>query len=137
MTECLICRQLSGQMYMPGGALWEDANVAAFHVPPTDADPTPYLGHLLVFTRRHVDHLGDLSESEITSVGRASRALGNVLRQEGVERVHVAVIGTGVAHFHQHLYPRYPGVPAEASWIGLDELPDAPHGGAEEIEALV
>jgi diadenosine tetraphosphate (Ap4A) HIT family hydrolase len=78
---------------MPGGALWEDENVSAFHVPPTDANPTPYLGHLLVYTRRHADHLGDLSDPEITSVGRASRALGSALREEGVERVHVAGLG--------------------------------------------
>lgn len=41
----------------------------------------------------------------------ASRVIAKALRAEGVERVHVAVIGLAVAHFHQHLYPRYPGVP--------------------------
>ena len=65
-----------------------------------------------------------------------SRRLGSALRAEGVERVHVAVIGLGMAHYHQHLYPRYPGVPEGTSWMSVDELPDAPHGGAAEIEEL-
>jgi diadenosine tetraphosphate (Ap4A) HIT family hydrolase len=136
MTECLICRELAGEVEMPGGALWEDEHVAAFHVPPLAASPEPYLGHLLVLTRRHVDHLGDLSDAEAASVACASRALAAALRAEGAERVHVAVIGLGVAHFHQHLYPRYPGVPDGTSWMSVDELPGAPHGGADEIAAL-
>jgi diadenosine tetraphosphate (Ap4A) HIT family hydrolase len=137
VADCLICRELSGEIEMPGGALWEDDHVAAFHVPPIDENPMPYLGHLLICTRRHVDHLGDLSEPEVESVGHASRTLAGALRRAGAERVHVAVIGLGVPHFHQHLYPRYPGVPAGTSWLSVDELPDAPHGGAEEIAAFV
>jgi diadenosine tetraphosphate (Ap4A) HIT family hydrolase len=133
----LICQQLAGEVKMPGGAIWEDANAAAFHVPPTEGNPKRYMGHLMIFTRRHVDHLGDLTESEAESVGRASRVLAAALRQEGVERVHVAVIGLGVGHFHEHLYPRYPGVPADTRWTSLDELPGAPHGGAAEIKSLV
>jgi hypothetical protein len=48
-----------------------------------------------------------------------------------------AVIGLGAAHFHEHLYPRYPGVAADTPWISLDELPDSPHGGADEIKSFV
>ena len=51
--------------------------------------------------------------------------------------MHIAVIGLGVARFHQHLYPRYPGVPSGTSWMAVDELPDAPHGGADEIADFV
>jgi diadenosine tetraphosphate (Ap4A) HIT family hydrolase len=91
----------------------------------------------MVVTRRHVDHLGDLSQAEVTSIGSASRVVAQALRAEGIERVHVAVIGLGVDHFHQHLYPRYPGVPAGTSWMDVDGLPDAPHGGADDIEAFV
>jgi diadenosine tetraphosphate (Ap4A) HIT family hydrolase len=137
MAECLICQQVTGEFEMPGGPLWEDGNVVAFHIPPTEGNPAPYLGHLLVLTRRHVDHLGDLTEFEAESVARASRTLAAALREEGVERVHVAVIGLGMAHFHQHLYPRYPGMPPDVPWINVDELPDAPHGGPDEIRAFV
>lgn len=136
-TDCLVCREVAGEIDLPGGLLWADDDVIAFHLPPIDENPRPYLGHCLVVTRRHVDHLGDLSETEATSVGSASRLLARALRAEGVERVHVAVIGLGVDHFHQHLYPRYPGVPDGTSWMDVDGLPDAPHGDAAEIEAFV
>jgi ATP adenylyltransferase len=133
----LVCREVAGEIDLPGGLLWEDANVIAFHLPPIEDNPRPYLGHCMVVTRRHVDHLGDLTEAEAESVARASRAVAAGLRAEGAERVHVAVIGLGVPHFHQHLFPRYPGVPTGTSWVAVDELPDAPHGDAQEIASLV
>jgi diadenosine tetraphosphate (Ap4A) HIT family hydrolase len=136
-TDCLVCREVAGQIELPGGLLWEDDNVIAFHVPPTEANPRPYLGHCMVVTRRHVDHLSDLTESEAASVAQAARVIAKGLRVEGAERVHVAVIGLGVEHFHQHLYPRYPGVPPGTSWMDVDELPEAPHGNSEEIAAFV
>jgi diadenosine tetraphosphate (Ap4A) HIT family hydrolase len=117
--------------------LWEDSDAIAFHVPPIEENPRPYLGHCMVVTRRHVDHLGDLTEAEARSVATASRVLAEALRAEGAERVHLAVIGLGVDHFHQHLFPRYPGVPEGTSWMAVDKLPDAPHGGEGEIADFV
>lgn len=134
---CLVCHEIAGEVELPGGLLWDDEQAIAFHVPPTDGNLRPYLGHCMVVTRRHVDHLGDLTEAEVESVARASRAVARGLRGEGAERVHVAVIGLGVDHFHQHLFPRYPGVPAGTAWMSVDELPDAPHGDADQIAALV
>ena len=135
--ECLVCRELAGEVDLPGGLLWDDGLVVAFHLPPLEANPRPYLGHCLVVPRRHVDHLADLTVEEAEAVGRASRGLAGALQAEGAERVHVAVIGLGVPHFHQHLYPRYPGVPAGTPWMEVDELPAAPHGGAAEVADLV
>jgi len=136
MGECLVCRELSGEIDLPGGFLWDDGEVVAFHLPPLDGNERPYLGHCLVVTRRHVDHLSDLTATEAPPVAAASRKIAAALRAEGVERVHVAVICLVMPHFHQHLYPRYPGVPAGTSWMDVDGLPDAPHGGADEIAAF-
>ncbi len=136
MSDCLVCRELEGDIELPGGLLWEDENAVAFHTPPLDGNSEPYLGHCLVVTRRHVDHLGDLTVAEAESVARASQALAGALRAEGAERVHVAVIGLGVAHFHQHLYPRYPDVPPGTPWMSVDELLEAPHGDGAAIAAL-
>jgi diadenosine tetraphosphate (Ap4A) HIT family hydrolase len=133
----LVCREVAGEIDLPGGLLWEDGNAAAFHIPPTDENPRPYLGHCMVVTRRHVDHLGDLTVAEAESVARASRSVAAALRGTGAERVHMAVIGLGASHFHQHLFPRYPGVPAGTAWIAVDELPDAPHGDGNEITNFV
>jgi ATP adenylyltransferase len=135
--DCLVCREVAGEIELPGGPLWSDDNAIAFHLPPLEHAPEPYLGHCLVVTRRHVDHLGDLTAEEAASVSAASREIAAALRAEGVERVHLAVIGLGVPHFHQHLYPRYPGVPPGTPWLDVDALPDAPHGGAQEVADLV
>jgi diadenosine tetraphosphate (Ap4A) HIT family hydrolase len=135
--DCLVCQEVRGEVDLPGGLLWEDARAIAFHLPPTKGNPRPYLGHCMVVTRRHVDHLDELTKGEATLVALAAGAVAGALRAEGAERVHLAVIGLGGDHFHQHLFPRYPGVPPGTSWIALDELPDAPHGGEGEIADFV
>ena len=137
-ADCLCCREVAGEVDLPGGLLVDDEHAIAFHLPPLpEYSERPYLGHCLVVTRRHVDHLGDLAADEAAAVALAARMVAGALREEGVERVHVAVIGTGVPHFHLHLYPRYPGAPPGTPWMSLDELPGAPHGGAAEVAELV
>ena len=96
MSEsCIVCLEVAGEIDLPGGILWEDAEAIAFHVPPTDATPVPCIGQCLVVTRRHVDHLADLTDQESASVARASRALVTVLRATGVEGVTVDAVGPG------------------------------------------
>jgi diadenosine tetraphosphate (Ap4A) HIT family hydrolase len=135
--RCLVCSEVAGEIDLPGGLLWEDENAVAFHIPPIEARPKPYLGYCMVVTRRHIDHIGDLTVAEAESVARASRSVAAALQGVGAERVHIAVIGLGTDHFHQHLFPRYPGVPPGTSWMAVDELPDAPHGDAQAIAAFV
>jgi hypothetical protein len=70
---------------VPGGFLWDDEVTVAFHTPPIEelGNPRPYLGHLLIVTRRHVARLGDLTEDEHS--GRAgcgaARAVANSSRR--------------------------------------------------------
>jgi len=136
--DCLVCREIEGDINVPGGSLVDDEVVFAFHVPPLDADPTPYLGHLLVSPKRHVDHFGDLDEAEAARIGAVAAQLSKALREsEPVERVFAAVIGTHVPHFHLHLLPRYVGTPAEIRWYAVDEWEGALRGGPMEIAALV
>jgi histidine triad (HIT) family protein len=141
LTEagCLVCREQRGEVEVPGGFLWDDDLVVAFHVPPLDDDRgKPYLGHLLVTTRRHVDHFGDLSDEEAERVGRIASRLARALReQHDATRVYSAVIGPRLPHFHLHLLPRYPETPPELRWIEVDEWEGARRGGRDEIAALV
>lgn len=135
-AACLVCRELGGDVVVPGGFLWEEESAVAFHVPPLDeiGNPRPYLGHLLIVTRRHVARLGELTDDESAAVGRAAARLARALTDAGnAEWVYSAVIGTGVPHFHLHLLPRYPGTPGEVPWHAVDEWEGGPHGGAEEI----
>jgi diadenosine tetraphosphate (Ap4A) HIT family hydrolase len=137
--ECLVCQELQGDVAVPGGFLWQDESVVAFHLPPLEdrGNPRPYLGHLLVVTRRHVARLGDLTDDESSAVGRAAARLARALTDAGgAAWVYSAVIGTGVPHFHLHLIPRYPATPREVVWHEVSRWEGAPHGGIKEIGEL-
>jgi diadenosine tetraphosphate (Ap4A) HIT family hydrolase len=143
--RCLVCREVTGEIELPGGPLWKDEHAVGFHVPPLEEadnplanNPRPYLGHLLIVTRRHVARFGDLSEEEAGSVGRAASRLARLLTEAGgAEWVYSAVIGRAVPHFHLHLLPRYAGTPEDVPWYAVDEWEGGKHGGAEEIAAVV
>ena len=137
-AECLVCRELRGEVAIPGGFLWEDEAAVAFHVPPVPGSERRYLGHLIVVTRRHVARLGDLDDAEAAAVGRISARLARALIEvAGADWVYSAVIGTGVAHFHQHLLPRYRDTPKDVAWHAVDEWDGAQLGDANAIVAFV
>jgi histidine triad (HIT) family protein len=135
LTGCLVCRELTGDVTVPGGFLFEDDHVTAFHIPPRAGIPA-YLGHLLVVTRRHVARLGDLSETESAAIGTAATRLARALTDTGADWVYSAVIGTGTPHFHLHLLPRYPETPRDVPWHAIDEWEGARLGGADEVAEL-
>jgi histidine triad (HIT) family protein len=137
---CLVCRELRGDVTVPGGFLLEDASAAAFHYPPLEEEgnPRPYLGHLLVVTRRHVARFGELTADESATVGRMAARLARALTEAGgAEWVYSAVVGMAVPHFPLHLLPRYPGTPRDVPWHSVDEWEGAKHGDAHEIAELV
>jgi diadenosine tetraphosphate (Ap4A) HIT family hydrolase len=104
VSDCLICDQVASVDGLPGGALVDDELVVAYHLPPIDRFPRQYLGRVLLVTRRHVDHLGDLTADEAMAVGRGARIVAAAMRNlDEVTRVHVAVIGLHVPHFHRSL----------------------------------
>jgi histidine triad (HIT) family protein len=139
MASCLICQKVSGQVAVPGGLVYEDDLVAAFHATSVDRPDEPaYFGHLLVVTRRHVPRLDDLTDDEAAAVGvAATRLAGKLADQSGADWVFSAVIGTRVPHFHYHLLPRYPETPRDLPWHQVDEWEGARRGGFEEIAAFV
>jgi histidine triad (HIT) family protein len=138
--DCLVCRELGGDIPVPGGLLWREKDAVAFHVPPVEeiGNARPYLGHLLVVTQRHVASLGEPTPEETAAVGRAAARLAKALVDAGgAEWVYSAVIGTGVPHFHLHLLPRFAGTPRDLPWRAVDEWEGARRGGAEEIAEFV
>jgi hypothetical protein len=66
-------------------------------------------------------------------MSRVSRAL---MAGERAEHVYLFLIGDGVKHVLLHVMPRYPGAPRQYWGTGVDEWPDAPHGGSQEMAAL-
>jgi diadenosine tetraphosphate (Ap4A) HIT family hydrolase len=133
-ADCLVCQEIAGEVPVPGGLVWEEELAVAFHVPPLPARGDPYLGHLLVVTRRHVAGLADLSEGEGAAIGRGAALLARALvAAAGATWVHSGVVGTSVPHFHLHLLPRYPETPPEVAWHAVDEWAGARHGAAEAV----
>lgn len=132
-----MCREIAGEVELPGGLLWDSELVVAFHVPPL-LEPTPMLGHLLIAPRRHADTWADLGDEEASQIGIAAAALGRALRSlTAAERLYSAVIGHHSPHFHLHLFPRYPGTPDDFSFLRVDEWEGSRKGDAEQIAGFV
>jgi histidine triad (HIT) family protein len=122
--SCRVCAEVAGTIDVPGGQLYSDDMVVAFHHPP-QADDQAYAGYLFVVPRRHVSELGDLENGEAASIGLALRVLARSLRSIGATRVYTATIGHQDDHVHVHVIPRWPGTPSGISWHAVDEWPGA------------
>src|SRR5207244_8991183 len=98
------------------------------------ADGRAALGHLVIESDRHAPYLADLWDDEAAALGPLRSHLARALRDElDVPFVFTAVIGRHIAHFHEHLLPRHPGVPEEVPWHQSDEA--GPPAGAEAVAA--
>ena len=138
MKDCIVCHKHRGVPPAPGGFVHEDDLVVATHVFDLEGNDEPsYLGHLVIEPRRHVPGLADLTPVEAEAVGRLLPLLARALvESEGAEHVYSAVVGHQVDHLHVHVFPRYPGTPPEFRFMRVDEAPNAPKGGADDIAAV-
>jgi histidine triad (HIT) family protein len=134
--DCFICQKQRGVIAVPGGAIYEDSLVYAGHARLSEQGDV-YLGYLMAETRRHVGEMADLTEEEACGLGWLTTRLSKALKDCcGAEHVYAFVLGDATAHLHIHLVPRYPGAPHQYWGVHVDEWPDAPHGGAEEVDGL-
>jgi ATP adenylyltransferase len=134
--DCPICAKHRGDGPLVGPEVWADRLLLVTHRP-VGADGTTVLGHLFVETRRHAPHLTDLTEEEAAAVGRTvGRAARGLQAELGADFIFSAVVGMGVAHFHQHVFVRHAGTPAEYDWMASHEWPDAPRGPLSAVVEL-
>lgn len=135
--DCFICRKHRGEYVVPGGAIYEDDLLYVGHAQIPEGRTAAYLGYLMVEPKRHAPELGDLTDAEAQALGLMVARLSRALQvSEGAEHVYAFVLGDRVAHVHVHVVPRYPGAPRAYWGVHVDEWPDAPRGGRQEIEAL-
>lgn len=124
--QCPICQKHRGEGPLVGPIIWEDDLVFVAH------RATGSLGYVFVESQRHAPYLDDLSDAEAEAVGRVTARLAGGLRAElDVDFVHTAVLGMGVAHFHQHVFVRHSSTPELVAW--WQEWPDAPQGDNEAL----
>lgn len=110
---------------MVGPVIFANDLVVVSHRPLTEGTPVP--GYLFVETRRHVPTLADLTEAEAAAAGWAASRAAYALRNElAPEFVFSAITGRSVAHFHQHVFARPKGTPAETHWFDVDSWKDGP-----------
>jgi diadenosine tetraphosphate (Ap4A) HIT family hydrolase len=119
--DCLICAKHRGEGPLGGELIARLDRFWVWHAPPGE-DGTAPLGHLVMESDQHRPYVSDLTDEEAAALGRLRTRLAKALRAEvSPSFVFAAVIGTGVAHFHEHLICRHQGTPAEVPWHGSDE----------------
>ncbi|TAK00619.1 MAG: histidine triad (HIT) protein [Chloroflexota bacterium] len=93
-----------------------------YHAGPGEDGLAP-LGYLFIESDRHAPYLDDLTDVEAAALGRLRTRLAGALRAElDAEHVFAAVIGRGIAHFHEHVVTRHPGAPADVPWHQSDDV---------------
>lgn len=133
-AECAICAKHRGTGPMKAQLIGRYGSLWLYHGEP-GSDGRAALGHLVIESDRHAPHLADLTDDEAAELGRLrSRVAGALADELGVQFVFSAVIGRHIAHFHEHLLPRHPSVPAEVPWHQSDEA--GPQADAEEVGEL-
>jgi diadenosine tetraphosphate (Ap4A) HIT family hydrolase len=76
--------------------------------------PVLLAGFLIVKPRRHVDHVGDLSDEEAAALGPLLRDTARAAQRSlGAAKVYVCSFGEAVGHVHFYVVPRYEGMPPE------------------------
>lgn len=99
-------------------------------------------GHLLVFPKRHVEHVAELSDDEALDLHRSTLVLLDVLKTThqpaafniGYNMGRAA--GASIDHLHQHIIPRYPREIGMADLIaGKRVLIEAPEVSADRLRA--
>lgn len=97
-----------------------------------------YLGHLMVEPKRHVPGIAELTDGEAQAIGQIVTRVGRALKASiRADHVYVFVLGDNVPQLHVHVVGRYPEAPKEYRGVRVDEWPEAPPGGIEEITKLV
>lgn len=134
MDDCRICAKHRGEGPLVGEFVAHADGIRVYHAPPEDDGAAP-LGHLFIETDRHTPYLADLTPAEAAAVGRIRTVLAQGLREAcDAEFTFAAVIGTGAAHFHEHLVPRSPNAPADLPWHQSAQA--APRADRERVRDL-
>jgi diadenosine tetraphosphate (Ap4A) HIT family hydrolase len=127
VEDCPICAKHRGDGPLVGPVIFTDDLIVLTH------RATGSLGYAFIEPRRHVPYLDQLSDEEASAVGLIRTRLAAALKAElAVEHVFTMVVGTGVAHVHEHVFVRHVGTPPDLPW--WQSWSGAPTG---DIDAVV
>ena len=130
IERCIICRKHEDTTF----EIYRSDNFVINHfVPRPDTDEN-YLGYYMIESRRHFKGFYEATGDEAAALGIAQRALAKAIKKAlGCEHVYLFVLGDGIPHLHIHVIAKYPDAPRKYWGPKVDEWPDAPRGGADEI----
>lgn len=133
MEVCSICTKQRTRVI--GGPIYEDNLFYAHHV--YNEKGPAFLGYVRLETKRHVPSYAELTSDEARAIGLLTTRLSQALKAcVGADHVYVFFYGDHVPHLHLHIFARYPGTP-EIYWREhVDEWPNSPKGGSDEVIAL-
>lgn len=114
-SDCVFCKIVAGEI--PSFTLYEDDRVLSF------MDINPFNeGHCLVVSRNHARDLLETEDADLAAcliaAKRVARAVGKVVKPDGVNLLQANGSGAGqtVFHFHMHVFPRRHGDGAMLNW---------------------
>lgn len=113
--DCIFCRIVKGEI--PCFRVYEDDDVLGF------MDINPFNeGHALAIPKAHHPDLGaippELAGKVAAAAVRIGRAVGEVIRPDGMNLLQAngPAAGQSVFHFHIHIFPRVEGDNAHFNW---------------------
>jgi histidine triad (HIT) family protein len=134
--SCFICQKHQGELSAKEDWIDDGQFLRIFHAPLLNKEKI-YLGYLMIEPKRHIQGLDELNEDEAREAGAMLAVLSRALKAVcQAEHVYSFVMGHHVPHLHIHVVPRYPGTPREYWGVRVDEWPEAPRGGKEEIKEI-
>lgn len=132
---CDICRTHRGEGPRGAQLVGVVEGFWVYHAPPDDSGLASF-GYLYIESDRHAGYLADLTDDEAAALGRLRTRLAAALRKTvDPEFVFAAVIGRGIAHFHEHLFCRHRGTAPDVPWDASDEA--APRADEARVAELV
>jgi diadenosine tetraphosphate (Ap4A) HIT family hydrolase len=117
--HCLSCRTVAGLLVPPGGILYTNP----YWLVCLRAKPLLIPGQGVIILKRHCEHLSELTDEELTTLGptlkQTTQVLTTVLKPV---RVHIGLYAEEVRHLHLHVLPRTQHLPAGNIPVTLLEL---------------
>jgi histidine triad (HIT) family protein len=103
VVDCVFCRIIKKEI--PSTIVYEDDDLIAFN----DINPVAPV-HVLIVPKKHLTSLSDVSEDDVSLMGKMLLVAANLARERGIhERGFRTLINNGteggqiVMHLHMHL----------------------------------
>jgi diadenosine tetraphosphate (Ap4A) HIT family hydrolase len=108
-SNCVSCKTIRGDIYPPGGILYENRAWLMF----LRSCPPLVAGQGFIILKRHCETITELTPLEQELLGvtmvKTAQAMGAVLKPE---KVHFGLYAESVKHIHLHVTPRLSTLPA-------------------------